>query len=110
MLLYLLGIKKSKNRLKFNKKEMFVIAIGIVFIFSVLYYISDYPLEMQRRIADPDLEHQNINFVDYFLFSLLSWVTGGTGQGRFSRVDWHWTTRMLYICQLLLLTYTVLFI
>ena len=110
MLLYLLGIKQSKIRVKLNKKEMFVIALGIILSFAILYYISDYPLEIQRRNADPDVEHQNINFVDYFLFSLLSWVTGGTGQQRFARVDWHWTTRLLYICQMLILTYTVLFI
>lgn len=106
-----IGLIKSKlKRKSFNKKEMFVFAFFVVLVFALFYYISDYPVEMQRRKNDPNKEHQDLYFIDYFQFSLLSWVTGGTGQQRFSRVDWHWTTRMLHICQMLILLYMILFI
>lgn len=108
MIVHLLRDRHGNPR--FNKKELYVISIGIVFLYAMLYYISDYPLELQRRDADPYNKRQNLRFIDYFEFSILSWVTGGSGQQRFSRVDWHWTTRLLSITQKLILMYIILFI
>ena len=93
-----------------NRKEMFTISVTSVIFFAILYYISDYGLEQQRREDDKHHEHQNLDFIDYFQFSLMTQITMSDSGQRFSRVDWTWNTRYINICQMLILLYMVLFI
>jgi hypothetical protein len=83
---------------KIKTHNLFIIFLIIITFYAVIYQIVDLPLELQRRTAQGK-PHQDLIFIDYFIFSLLMWSTVGDGNGRFATVDWSKESRYVNICQ-----------
>lgn len=79
--------------------NLFIIFMVFIIFYAIIYYIVDYPLELQRRKNDKLHKYQSLTITDYFIFSLLTWTTVGDGNGRFASVDWSKETRYINICQ-----------
>tara|TARA_B110000967_G_C18564257_1_gene401649 strand:+ start:32 stop:358 length:327 start_codon:yes stop_codon:yes gene_type:complete len=82
-----------------QKEKIFLLSMMFVMGFAVLYYISDYPLETKRRKVNKKGEYGELNFIDYFVFSLGTWTTVSPGHKVYD-AKWARNTYYIYICQL----------
>ena len=90
------------SRLKgIQKKKIFLISMVLVMFFAVLYYISDYPLESKRRKGNKNVNHRELRFLDYFIFSLGTWATVSPKESKFYDLNWTRNSYYIYICQLI---------
>ena len=87
---------------------LFVLCLCLVLFFAFLYMLSDWPAEHDRRKRDKHDKKQDLEFLDYFLYSISTWCTVGGGGSRFATADWEENTRYVYACQLLCLLYVIL--
>ena len=87
---------------------LFILCLFLVIFFSLLYMLSDWPAEQERRQEDPDRKKQDLSYIDYFIFSISVWTTVGGGASRFATADWEMNTRYIYMCQLISLLYVIL--
>lgn len=93
---------------KLSNSALFLCCLFVVLFFSCLYWLSDWPAEQDRRKRDKHDKKQDLEFLDYFLFSISTWCTVGGGGSRFATADWEENTRYVYACQLLALLYVIL--
>jgi len=92
------------SRLKgVQKEKIFLISMLLITFFALLYYISDYPLELKRRKDNTNVQHRELHFLDYFIFSLGTWATVSPKENKFNDLNWSRNSYYIYICQLIMI-------